>query len=169
MKPVCGINGDGRDDGKDLLQEALVEPRLLMRHQIGAIGDDDAVLGQFLGEVDPAPVLLGHQFLSQCAHAVELLLGREAVIAQLGELLAHLADEARHADHEELVEVVARNRQEAQAFKQRVGGVARLFQHPHVEAQPRDLAVDEALRVLNRDGIGNRNLLVHVALSEHGG
>ena len=45
---------------------------------------------------------------------------------------------------------------------------ARLLEHPHVEPQPRDLAVDEALRCLGRDGLGNGKLLVHGCLSDTG-
>jgi len=56
----------------------------------------------------------------------------------------HLTDQAGDADHHELVEIAARNRQEAQPFEQRVGGVACLGQHPLVELEPRKLTVEIA-------------------------
>ena len=46
-----------------------------------------------------------------------------------------------HADHEELVQVRAEDRQEPHPFEQRIGGVLRLFEHPALESQQRQLAV----------------------------
>ena len=49
---------------------------------------------------------------------------------------AHLAAQARDADHEELVEIAGRDRQEAQLLEQRMVAVGRLFQDAAVELQP---------------------------------
>src|SRR5262249_49932924 len=49
-------------------------------------------------------------------------------------------------DHEELVEVAGRDRQEADPLQQRVVGVLRLLQHATIEIQPGQLAIEEALR-----------------------
>ena len=54
--------------------------------------------------------------------------------------------EAGDAHHDELVEVLARDRQEAQPLEQRMVGVLRFLQHAPVELQPGNLAVDEARR-----------------------
>ena len=73
------------------------------------------------------------------------LFGRgEAVLAQRAHTLAHLGLQARDAHHVELVEVVGRDRQEAQPLQQRVARVHRLLQHAPVERQPGELAVEEA-------------------------
>jgi hypothetical protein len=61
-------------------------------------------------------------------------------------VLIHLTDQACHANHEKLVEIVRRYGEEAQAFQQRVTRVVGLFEHPSVEAEPGQFAIDEALR-----------------------
>ena len=48
-------------------------------------------------------------------------------------------------DHEEFVEIVGRDRQEAKPLEQRVARVARLIEHAPVERQPAQLAVEIAL------------------------
>jgi hypothetical protein len=53
--------------------------------------------------------------------------------------------QAGDADHEEFVEVVRRDRQEAQLLEQRMAEVPRLFQDAAVELQPGQLAIDEAV------------------------
>ena len=54
--------------------------------------------------------------------------------------------QAGDADHEEFVEVVGRDREEPHPLEQRMGGVFGLFEHPAIEMQPGQLAVDEPLR-----------------------
>jgi len=51
----------------------------------------------------------------------------------------------RHADLEELVEVARHDAQEAQALEQRHRPVRRLRQHPALELQERQFAVDEVI------------------------
>ena len=63
-----------------------------------------------------------------------------------GDALAHLAGEAGDADHEELVEIGGRDRQEAHALEQRMVRVLRFLEDAAVELQPGELAVDEAVR-----------------------
>ena len=58
----------------------------------------------------------------------------------------HLADQAGDADHEEFVEIVGGDRQEAQPLQQRMVADCRFLQHAAVEFEPRHLAVDEAVR-----------------------
>ena len=59
---------------------------------------------------------------------------------------AQLALEAGDANHEELVEIVGGDGEEADPFEQRMGVVVRLLEHPAVELEPRQLAIDEPLR-----------------------
>ena len=65
----------------------------------------------------------------------------------VGDALAHLTLQAGNAHHEEFVEIVGRNRQEAHPLEQRVVFVAGLVQHPAVEVQPGQFAIDETLRL----------------------
>ena len=67
------------------------------------------------------------------------------------EVLVELRLQPGDADLEELVEVRCADRQEAEPLEQRVGRVARLFQHALVEIEPAQLAVDEPAR-LERGG-----------------
>jgi hypothetical protein len=81
------------------------------------------------------------------------LFGRgEPVLADLGHPFADLAGKPCHPDHEELVEVVGRDRVETQTLEQRMAGIARFLQHPKIEAEPRQLAIDEARRAFRVDG-----------------
>ena len=63
-----------------------------------------------------------------------------------GVALARQLAQARDAHGVELVEVGGRDRHEAQPFQQRHARVFGLFQHPPVEAEPAELAVEEPLR-----------------------
>jgi hypothetical protein len=56
--------------------------------------------------------------------------------------------QAGDADHEELVEVARVDGDELDALQPRLIRVKGLFEHPFVEAQPRDLAVDEQARMV---------------------
>jgi hypothetical protein len=58
---------------------------------------------------------------------------------------AHLVLQARDPHHEELVEIVRGNRQEAQPLQHRVVLVFGLFQDPAVKVQPGEFPVDESL------------------------
>ena len=77
----------------------------------------------------------------------QLLRRGQPVGRSLLDVLHLLSLEPRDADHEEFVEIVARDRQEAQPFEQRMRGIARFFQHAAVERQPAQLAVEIAVAV----------------------
>ena len=113
--------------GVDLLEPGLVEPG---DEVVGAAGDLEK--------------------LGQRAHAV----GRKV----LGlEVLVELGLQAGHADLEELVQVRGADRHEPEPVEQRVGGVARFLEHPLVEVEPAQLAVDEQAGVERRSGGGRRH------------
>jgi hypothetical protein len=82
-----------------------------------------------------------HHFL---ADGGQLLGRRKPVDRIFGNVAAHLPGQPRHAHHQELVEIVARNRKEAQPFQQRIFLAPGLGQHALVEGQPRTFAVEEA-------------------------
>ena len=73
-----------------------------------------------------------------------------------GEAGGDAALEAGHADHEELVEVAGEDGQEAGPLEQRHGRVLGELEHPLVELQPGQLAVEEAV---------GRQVVLVVALS----
>ena len=99
--------------GANLGQPDLVQPR---DEVVGAPGDLDQ--------------------LRQRPHAV----GRRV----LGlEVFVELGLQPRDPDLEEFVEVRCADRQKPEPLQQRVGWVARLFQHALVEIEPAQLAIDE--------------------------
>src|SRR5262249_30994490 len=92
------------------------------------------------------------------ANAGELLAGREPVGALGGDAGPYLAFEAGDADHEEFIEVVGADREEAHPLEQRMTFVRRLLEYPAAELQPGKLAVYEPGGILRefRSGDGWR-------------
>ena len=76
----------------------------------------------------------------------KLLGRRQAVGAGRGDAGAHHAHQAGHAHHVEFVQVGGGDRQKAHPLEQGMAAVLRLLDHPAVEGQPGQFAVDEALR-----------------------
>ena len=72
--------------------------------------------------------------------------GRQAIRTALGDALAHLGLDAGDPDHEELIKVIGGNRQKSHPFQRGMARIDRLLQHPAIEVQPGQLAVDEAFR-----------------------
>ena len=100
----------------------------------------------FLGE---AAVLLGDHLPDGLADAFQLLARRHPVGAgAAGDAGLHLLLQAADADHEELIQVGAEDRQELEPFQERHLGVLGLLQHPAVEFQPAQFAVDVQRRVV---------------------
>jgi hypothetical protein len=81
------------------------------------------------------------------------LLGRRQPVDRAGlDLLELLPHQAGDADHEELVEVRTRDREEAQPLEQRMRGIARLLHHAAVEGEPAQLAIEVTYAILRRFG-----------------
>ena len=74
--------------------------------------------------------------------------GVSAVGAAFGDAFADLRLDAGDADHEELIKVIGGNRQESHPLQRGMAGIDRFFEHPAVEMQPGQFAIDEALRAL---------------------
>src|SRR3546814_2252857 len=107
--------------------------------------NDDSLRGE--QAVQPLP--FGLPLVDEAVHLGldlgELLSRRAAVGRGVVDSLKLLALEARDADHEEFVEIAARDRQETQPFEQRMRRIERLFHHPAVEGEPTQLAIEEAV------------------------
>ena len=131
-----GVNGNGRDNGEDIFEKAVVQPFALVGGDLCFINNGQAILSQLTFQLQPAAVLLGHEFLGKLQDFLKLLGRREPIVTDFHNLFTHLAHKTCHADHEKLVEVVSRNRQKAQALQQGMVAVAGLFQHAHVKAKP---------------------------------
>ena len=109
-------------------------------------GIDEVDVGfvEFAAQLRPARLLVAGEAGAGVADGAELAAQRAPVVGHHGDALALLALEAGDAHHEEFVEIVGRDRQEAQLLEQRMVVVLRLLQHPAIELQPGQLAVDEA-------------------------
>ncbi len=144
------IDGQRGQDREQLAQEHLLQPLALDVGDVAGIQYAQALGGQLGPDLLPQPLLHGHQIGGRCVHPLQLLAGGQAILAEHPDALAHLTFQASHAHHVELVEVVGRDRQEPEPLEQRMVGVVALFQHPFVEGQPRELAVEEAGRRLHQ-------------------
>ena len=168
------VDGKWREHREDMVQEVVVEPLALGLRQLRGIDEDDAVLEQLIPQLAPAALLVAGELGDLGADARELLGRRQAVLRQRHDTGAHLAAQAGDAHHEELVEIIGRDGQEAQLLQKRVAFVGRFLQHPAVELEPGKFPVDETLgRVAQRldvNRLGRGGILVdlhRLALPTH--
>ena len=131
-----GIDREWSEQREDVPEEMIFKPRLLLLRHLRDFGEHDAVSGQHLAKLAPALLLVARKRADGVADTRELFGWREPVWALEGEAGAQLSLEAGNADHEKLIEIVGRNRQEPNTFEQRMGFVGRLFEHAPVELQP---------------------------------
>ena len=99
-----------------------------------------------LAHASGGALLLVHQAARRDADLLELFGRRQAIGGQDPDPLANLALQAGDPGHEELVEVVGRDRQDPQPLQQRVRRVRGLLEHPAVELQPGNLAIEKSRR-----------------------
>ena len=143
---VGRVDGQWGEHREELGGEGLFQRIQLGVGDLGGGNDVQPFGGQFVAELAPAGLLVAHQVGSLVVDALQLLGRGQAVLAGDPHAFAHLGAQAGHADHVEFVQVVGADRQEAQPLQQRVAGVHALRQHPAVEGQPGELAVEEPRR-----------------------
>ena len=101
-------------------------------------------LGQDPAQIAPDRLLVVGEPRNRLVDQDELLGGRQPVGAALGNALPNLRLDAGDPDHEELVKVIGGNRQKPDPLQRGMAGIDRFLEHPAVEMQPGQLAVDEA-------------------------
>ena len=146
---VAGIERDGREDWKDFPPEVVGDEGFRLRREVpgpeephaGALQVGEHVLQERL-------VLPGNHDVAARADRGDLLGGRERVQCRLLDVADQLLLEARDTNHEEFVEVRRGDREELEALEDRDLGIAGLFEHPFVEGDPGQLAIDEEPRVV---------------------
>ena len=94
----------------------------------------------------PAGILVMDHPPDAFLHGAQRFGGRQPVVAAAGDAAFNLLFEAGHAHLEELVEIGAGDAKELEPFQQGSGGIARLLQHPLVEFQPAQFAVEKPRR-----------------------
>ena len=150
---VGGVHGDGGQDGEYLAQETRFRPGAVLFGQFRRVDDRDARLPQLGAQVLEAALLRLVQLGDRLIDQAELLLRQQVVGGDGLDARPDLSLERRHAHHDELVQIAGGDRQEAQPFQQGMLGIVRFAQHPVVEGEPGNFAIDEAVRrKFERDG-----------------
>ena len=151
------IDGERRQQRKNMGEEIIFEPRLLRLGHIGAVDQHDAGSGQRRAQFAPLRLLVLSQHHDGFGDTGQLLGRRQPFGALLGDAGADLGAKAGHAHHEEFVEVVGRDRQELEPLEQRMAAIGGFLQHAAIEVQPRQLAVDEPVRTRGKIGSDMRD------------
>jgi hypothetical protein len=152
---VRRVDGEGSEQGKNLPKKMIFQPGLLPLGHLRPLDQNDTLLGQHLSELAPALLLIPRQHPDGIPDADELFGGRQPVRALDRNSGTQLALEAGDAHHEELIEVVGGDREKTHPLEQGMGVIGGFLEHSAVEMQPRQLAVDEALRAYDQiDGRG---------------
>ena len=151
-KGMRRVDGDRRQHRIELRGEVFVEPAAFAASHFVGADHRDAGLLHLVDQAEPFLLLPAHQLGDPLVDRRQLL-GRRQTLGRGGlDTGAHLAAQAGHAHHEELIEIAGRDRQEPQPLEQGMIDVVGLFQHTLVEREPRDLPVDQALRGSEVDG-----------------
>ena len=145
-KGMRWVDGQRGQDRVDLSVEIVVEERVLSGRQFLRCAQPNAMLdqeGANLGE--PRLIHAGDEVVRAAVDLEQLGQWSQAVgrwVLRL-EVFVKLGLETGDADLEKLVEIRRANRQKPEPLQERVGRVARFFEHPLVEIQPTQLAIDE--------------------------
>ena len=149
---VRGVDGERGEHREDRLGEHLLELGAVVVGEVVPVGEADAgVLERghdLVGEDRGRPA---DQLVDPVADGAELVDEVEPVGGRGAQAGLELLHQARHPDLEELVEVLAEDGEELRPLEQRELAVLGQGQHPGVEFEPRQLAVEEPLgRVAQR-------------------
>ena len=146
---VRGIEAHRRHDWQQLGVEVAGNPLQLLGGPLASLQKANALVleprDHLLVENS---VLLFDELVGDPAYAVELLGGTEVVRTGLNRPVLHLLEQARHPHLEELVEIGRGDAQESQPFQQRRALEAGLLQHPPIEREQAQLAIDVQLGVV---------------------
>jgi hypothetical protein len=133
---VCRVDRQRGQHREDRLQKLVLEPGHIAFDQSRGPDKIDVLVGQMLLQDRKRGLLLQLQAVDLLEDPVELFAGRQAVGRAVGDAFTNLPFESGDADHEELVEVGGRDRQEPDPLKQRMVDVERFLEHPAVELEP---------------------------------
>ena len=150
------VDGERRQNREDVLEKMALEPIALDRRELGAPQDDDALLGHAGAQFTQALLLIARERRDLDADLLELLGRVQPVLRAQLDLGVKLLAQARDAHHEELVEIIRRDREEAELLEERMVAVRGLLHDAPVEAQPGQLAIDETLGRIREVGCVRR-------------
>ena len=139
------IHGQRCEHGEDPLLEGLDEELLVVVVEVVPARQPDAHLGQRRGHrIEEQTLLTSHKCFDSRPHLDELLGRWPPVRRWAADPRGHLLLEARYANLEELVEVLAEDGQELGALEQGDTLVLRQREHALVEVEPRQLTIEVA-------------------------
>ena len=147
---VPRVDGERREDREDLVVEPAAE-RLVVLRDVVVVEDRDALGAQLLADPRPDRRVVRRQLPDADADLGQLLGRRHAVRRVVRGARLGLAPEAGHADLEELVQVGREDREELHPLQQGIARVTRLVEHPRVELDPRQLAVEDRPPLVARE------------------
>jgi hypothetical protein len=151
---VPGVERQRGEHRADVAREVAVQVFVDLRRPALRIEQADLLVLEQLAERRPRG---GHgleHHVRARAHRFELLARGVAVGCHVFDAGPEPAHRGGDADHEELVEVGAGDRQELHPLEQRMALVLRLREHALVELEPAQLPVDVERRVLEIDRNG---------------
>src|SRR5262249_14205535 len=127
----------------NLLLEIGAHPRELGRREFPGGLEDDALARERRDKLlMPAAVLILDQRRDDEMNAAQLLARTESVEARLVHAGIDRLDQAGDADLKKLVEIRADDGEELHPLQQGMARILRLLQHPAVEGQPAQLAIE---------------------------
>ena len=118
---------------------------------VAAVDKNDGDIGEDRAQIAPDRLLVGGKLGNRFVDERELFGRGQAIGAALGDAFADLGLDTGHADHEELIKVICRNRQESHPLQHGMAAIDRFLEHAAIEVQPGELAIDESFGTL-----GNR-------------
>ncbi len=131
-----GIDGQRRQQWEYVSEKVLLQPVAFRLLEVVSFDQNNVGCCERRTKLEPALLLIAGELGDCLSDARKLLRGREPVRALRRDALALLALETGNAHHEKFVEVVGRDRQEADTFQQRMLLVGRLLQHAPVKMKP---------------------------------
>ena len=130
---MCQRDGDGGQNGKDLVGKIAFQPMPLVIGQVFALQKVDAGDAQALLQVTPYLLLLIQNPGAGLIDCGQLPFRRQALGRLRFYARTHLPLQTGNADHIKFVQIAERDGEEAQPFEQRVPGVLRLLEDALVE------------------------------------
>ena len=142
---VRRVDGERGQQREDMGEEIVFKPGALRLGDVRAVDQHDTGLGKRGTQLTPLLLLILDQHHHRLGDPHQLLGGRQPFGALAGDAGSNLRPQAGHAHHEELVDVVRRDRQEFQPLQQRMAAIGQFLEHAAIEIEPRELAIDEAV------------------------
>ena len=151
---MARVERQRRQHGEDVALEVRPQLPLLLRREV-VVGDDRDPFLLELGQQVVVPAAVDEPaFALEMGTDARQLLGRRHPVGRRLQCAAfELPHQARDANHEELVQVAAVDRQELDPLEQGMPGIARLLENPAVELEPAQLPV---VVVLGKTGLDGR-------------